>query len=563
MNHAASAAVLALAVASLPAAAATPCGGARPPLDTIATAEGLVIAPDGTIYFSQPFVGSNQHYLARYRPPYDQAPETQWLDLGGNALGITLDPQRQVLYAGSRTLRKLLAVSLADPPVVRALADAEEGINGVTLGEDGLVYYNDQTSGHVYRVTPGGAKSRVTTSPLTEPNGLAFGPDGRLYVNSWATPEVVRLSLAHGVEAGRELFATLPQAKADGIAFDARGRLYVTASSTLYEIGPDGKEVTPLGRSAGANVDFGAGALSCSDMYVAGNGQGIRLFRHDTPGLDVPWHRPPVPSAASAPPPAPPQIAFPGQYAAAPADWRFPVWPNGCNRFAGDDKIACLQFIATDFGRRSRYAAANAALAPKRPGEKRAVFFGDSITDNWSKAGYGGFFPGRPYVNRGIGGQTTSQMLLRFRADVIALGPDAVVILAGTNDIAGNAGPVGLDVVQQNLATMAELARLHGIRVVLASLLPVSDDKKDATGRPLLRTRDRPPATLRALNAWMAGHARDNGHVYLDYFPAVADATGGLKPDLNDDGLHPNAAGYALMAPLAEKALAEALARRR
>ncbi len=547
-------------LAAAPAAAAVPCGGARPALDMIATAEGLVIAPDGTIYFSQPFVGSNQQYLARYRPPFDRGPETQWVDLGGNALGITLDPRHNALYAGSRTLRKLLKVTFGNPPVVSTLADAEDGINGVTLGEDGAVYYNDQTGGHVYRVASDGAKSRVTSSPLTEPNGLAFGPDGKLYVNSWATPEVTRLTIGNGVETGREPFATLPQARADGIAFDAKGRLYMTASSVLYEISPDGKEVTPLGRSAGANIDFGAGALSCSDMYVAGNRQGLRLFRHDTRGLDVPWHRSaPVTTLA----PVPPQVAFPGQYAAAPSDWRFPVWPNGCDRFSGDDRASCLQFVAHDYGKLARYAAANAALAPKRAGETRVVFFGDSITDNWSKAGYGGFFSGRPYVNRGVGGQTTSQMLLRFRPDVIALKPDAVVILAGTNDIAGNAGPVSLETVQQNLATMAELAKLHGIRAVLGSLLPVSDDKRDAAGQPVTRTTARPPATLRALNAWMAEYARQNGHVYLDYFTAVADTAGGLRPELNDDGLHPNAAGYAVMAPLAEKAIAQALPGRR
>jgi lysophospholipase L1-like esterase len=265
------------------------------------------------------------------------------------------------------------------------------------------------------------------------------------------------------------------------------------------------------------------------------------------------------PTPAPTPTPGPPQIAFPGQYAAAPADWRFPVWPGGCGRFSGDEETACLEFIALDFGRLSRFAGANAALAPKRPGETRVVFFGDSITDNWSKAGYGGFFPGRPYVNRGIGGQTTAQMLLRFRPDVIDLRPDAVVILAGTNDIAGNAGPVSLESVEQNLATMAELAKLHGIRVVLASLLPVSDDKRDREGRPLLRSEGRPASKLRALNEWMAAYARQNGHVYLDYFAAVADANGVLRPDLNDDGLHPNAAGYALMAPRAEEAIATSL----
>jgi len=272
---------------------------------------------------------------------------------------------------------------------------------------------------------------------------------------------------------------------------------------------------------------------------------------------------PAQPAPTPTPTPAPPQIAFPGQYDAAPADWRFPVWPSGCRRlFTGEERTSCLEFVASDFGRLSRFAGANAALAPKRAGERRVVFFGDSITDNWSKAGYGGFFPGRPYVNRGIGGQTTAQMLLRFRPDVIDLQPDVVVILAGTNDIAGNAGQVSLESVEQNLATMAELAKLHGIRVVLASLLPVSDDKRDAEGRPLLRTQDRPAAKLRALNAWMEDYARRNGHVYLDYHSAAADANGLLKPDLNNDGLHPNAAGYAVMAPRAEQAITEALNRR-
>ena len=126
---------------------------------------------------------------------------------------------------------------------------------------------------------------------------------------------------------------------------------------------------------------------------------------------------PPPPVAA----PAPPQVSFPGQYAATPAEWRFPVWPRGCARFEAAEKTGCLEFVAFDYGRLSRYAAANAALSAPRPDERRVVFFGDSITDNWSKAGYGGFFPGRPYVNRGIGGQTTSQMLVRFRADVLSI----------------------------------------------------------------------------------------------------------------------------------------------
>ena len=256
-----------------------------------------------------------------------------------------------------------------------------------------------------------------------------------------------------------------------------------------------------------------------------------------------------------------PLIAFPGQYALAPADWKYPVWPRGCARFEGEERTACLEFVALDYARLARFALANAALAAPRAGETRVVFFGDSITDNWSKPAYGGFFPGRPYVNRGIGGQTTAQMLVRFHADVLALQAQAVVILAGTNDIAGNAGPVAPAAIEDNLAAMAELARVHGVKVVFASILPVSDDKTDATGKPLVRTQDRPLPTVRALNLWMADYAAKNGHVYLDYFSALADANGLLKPALNDDGLHPNAAGYAVMAPLAEKAIAEALKR--
>jgi lysophospholipase L1-like esterase len=265
-------------------------------------------------------------------------------------------------------------------------------------------------------------------------------------------------------------------------------------------------------------------------------------------------------AAAQAPPVPPPAApAFPGQYAPPPAERRFPAWPKGCARFEGEEKMSCLDTVASDFGGFYRYAAANAALAAPKPGEDRVVFFGDSITDNWSKPEYGGFFPGRPYVNRGIGGQTTAQMLLRFRADVLELSPRAVVILAGTNDVAGNAGPVTPDQIQDNLASMAELARTHGVRVVLASLLPVSDDKLDANGHPITRTRQRPTATLRELNSWLSGYATRNGHGHVDYFSATADASGLLRPELNDDGLHPNARGYALMAPLAEKAIAVAL----
>ena len=267
---------------------------------------------------------------------------------------------------------------------------------------------------------------------------------------------------------------------------------------------------------------------------------------------------PAVPSPVSQPAPMTP-AGFPGQWAPTPAEWKYPVWPSGCGRFEGDERAACLQFNAEDYGRLARFAGANAALPPVQ--RNRVVFFGDSITDNWSAPSFGGFFPGRPYVNRGIGGQATSQMLVRFRADVLALKPAVVVILAGTNDIAGNTGPATLEQVQDNLADMAELARVHGVRVVLASLLPVSDDTTGPDGLPRNQTKSRPPEKIAALNTWLAAYAKKNGHVYLDYFTAVADAGGRFKKGLTGDGLHPNAAGYAVMRPLAEKAIAQALAK--
>jgi acyl-CoA thioesterase I len=268
-----------------------------------------------------------------------------------------------------------------------------------------------------------------------------------------------------------------------------------------------------------------------------------------------------APRAVSAQP-APvsePTPAFPGQWAAPPADWKYPVWPNGCTRFEGEERIACYAFITADFGRLTRFAEANRLLAPSAPAEAGVVFFGDSITDRWSQPQSGGFFPGKPYINRGIGGQTTGQMLLRYRADVLALRPRVVLILAGTNDLAGNAGPVTPDQLMDNLETLAELARLHGIRVVLASILPVSDDKVDPNGQPLIRSRSKPVELLRALNRRIADYAAANGHVFLDYFTPMATAAGTLKPELNDDGLHPNKSGYDVMRPLAENAIADAL----
>ena len=186
---------------------------------------------------------------------------------------------------------------------------------------------------------------------------------------------------------------------------------------------------------------------------------------------------------------------------------------------------------------------------------------GDSITDSWDSPNNGGFFPGRPYVNRGISGQTTPQMLIRFRRDVIELKPKVVVILAGTNDIAGNTGPTTLEAIQDNLKSMAELAAANRIRVVLASVMPVSDyEIRD--GKQLVQTVRRPPDKILALNKWIQEFARANHHVYLDYFSATVDEKGFLKDELSNDGLHPNVQGYAVMAPLAEAAITASLKRR-
>ena len=204
-----------------------------------------------------------------------------------------------------------------------------------------------------------------------------------------------------------------------------------------------------------------------------------------------------------------------------------------------------------DWPNLARYHDADLQLPPPAAGENRVVFMGDSITDGWGRK-YGKFFPGKPYVNRGISGQTTPQMLIRFRPDVIALHPKVVVILAGTNDLAGNTGPATLEAIEGNLTSMAELARENGIRVVLASVMPVCDYIKPQTAR-------RPPEKIVALNAWIKDYAAKNGFIYLDYYSAMLDDKKMLKQELTYDGLHPNDAGYEVMGPLAEKAIEAAL----
>jgi acyl-CoA thioesterase I len=214
-----------------------------------------------------------------------------------------------------------------------------------------------------------------------------------------------------------------------------------------------------------------------------------------------------------------------------------------------------IAIYTDDFGELKRYREADAALGPPKAGENRVVFLGDSITDYWKLADY---FPGKPYVNRGIDGQTTPQMLVRFRQDVIDLHPKVLIVLAGTNDVAGVTGRTRDEDIEANYASMAELARMHGVRVILASLLPANNYSEAAKENYTLRPRER----ILALNRWLRGYCANKGLVYLDYFSSMVDDKGMLRRELSDEGLHPNAAGYKIMARLAEASIAHALSRR-
>jgi lysophospholipase L1-like esterase len=214
-------------------------------------------------------------------------------------------------------------------------------------------------------------------------------------------------------------------------------------------------------------------------------------------------------------------------------------------------QIEHMQEQLLDWPQLARYHADNAALPAPTPGEPRVVFYGDSITDGWGRV-RGVFFPGKTnYINRGISGQTTPQMLVRFQQDVVHLKPAVVIVLAGTNDIAGNTGPSTPEMIEDNFVSMADIAKQSGIRFVIASILPVAA----YPWKPGIA----PAEEIRTLNAWLKDFCNRDGDIYLDYYSALADAEGGMKPRLSVDGVHPTAEGYAIMAPLAEKAIAQAL----
>jgi lysophospholipase L1-like esterase len=203
-----------------------------------------------------------------------------------------------------------------------------------------------------------------------------------------------------------------------------------------------------------------------------------------------------------------------------------------------------------DWAQLARYHGDNQRLKATAAQPGRVVFHGDSITEGWKLAQS---FPGKPYVNRGISGQTTPQMLVRMFADVIELKPAAMILLAGTNDIAGNTGPATLTQIGHNLQAMTELAQARGIKVILCTLVPVSDYT------PTKQTGRRPPADILRLNTWIKEYAAKSKVVVADYYSALVDEKGMLRQGFADDGLHPNAKGYARIAPVAAAAIQQAL----
>jgi len=207
--------------------------------------------------------------------------------------------------------------------------------------------------------------------------------------------------------------------------------------------------------------------------------------------------------------------------------------------------------MLVDWAGLDRYGSEDTEVRAPKTGEDRVVFIGDEITENWGQT-ESGFFAGKPYFNRGIGRQTTSQMLVRFRQDVISLKPRVVVIQAGSGDLAGYTGPATEGTIAENFMSMVELAKVHGIRVVLASVTPVCDCFA------VKQTGLRPQGKIIGLNGWIKGYAAESGSIYLDWYAALAEGRN-FRKDLTVDGLLPNDAGYKVMAPVAEKAIEEAL----
>ena len=248
-----------------------------------------------------------------------------------------------------------------------------------------------------------------------------------------------------------------------------------------------------------------------------------------------------------------------------------PAYSQLLEEFEQEDASCCLPIFAQrlvnqlkDWNQLSRYQDDNQALEKKPNDPKRVVFMGDSITDFWKLAEH---FPGKPYVNRGISGQTTPQMLVRMYPDVVVHKPAAMVVLSGINDVSQNTGPSTAEMVEQNIMAMTDIARHNGIKVILCSILPISDYafiKMQASGRtnPYMRvpvSATHPPEDILKLNAWMKEYASKADAVYVDYFSAMVDEKGFLKENLSEDGIHPNAEGYRIMTKIAGEAIEAAL----
>lgn len=212
-----------------------------------------------------------------------------------------------------------------------------------------------------------------------------------------------------------------------------------------------------------------------------------------------------------------------------------------------------MQNLLLDWPILARYRKDDAALPPPTAIEHRVVFYGDSITDAWGRLpGTGEFFPGKPYINRGISGETTAQLLVRFSQDVVHLKPSVVIVLAGINDIAGNTGPATPEMIEDNFAAMAAIAKQNGIKMVIASILP-----SDRLGwAPSIQPADE----VRQINGWLRDFCSTHGLVYLNYYDSLVDSQGGMRQGYSSDGVHPTGKGYAIMAPLAEQAIDRALA---
>jgi sugar lactone lactonase YvrE len=275
--------------ASTTDAGPSPCGTQRPSVGNITGTEGLVIAVDGTIYYSQ------RGFVGRLR--LGGTPENHWVATGAASStiwGIALDVPHHRLYVGNPSSGQVFTIDLtAATPTAVALSFSAGQPNGLTMGPDGAMYYSDFGGGHVYRVDDAGARTRVTTSVIHQANGVAFGSDGRLYVDSYGDGTVVALTLSGGMETARAVVAT-GLGNPDGLAFDAIGRIYVTNNSAgiLYRVNADGTNRTMLasGLPAAANIEFGAGPLNCRDIYVANSGPLGHYMMGDQPGADVPWH---------------------------------------------------------------------------------------------------------------------------------------------------------------------------------------------------------------------------------------------------------------------------------